>query len=68
MCQQVERGLEMSPSSLGTVGCFQNVKFLDVGGGEENVLGMASGSFMFCTILGLKDPTPRAYVFHSLHK
>lgn len=49
MCQQVERGVEMSPSSLGTVGCFQNVKSLDVRGGEENVPGIASGSFMFCT-------------------
>lgn len=49
----------MPPSSQGIMGCFQDFKSLSIGGGEENITGMVSWSFTFCTIFGLKDtPCP----------
>lgn len=49
----------MLPGSQGIMGCFQDFKYLDAGGGEENIMGMASWSFTFCIIFRLKD-TPLA--------
>lgn len=56
MCQVVEEGCGNAPQQSGLGRVLPVYQVLGCWGREENVTGMASWSFMFCTIFALKDP------------
>lgn len=67
MCQVVEEGCGNAPQQSGPSRVLPVYQVLGCWGREENVTGMASWSFMFCTIFGLKDPPPPPENQFSFH-